>query len=226
MIVTSAIIGNAVFSALKTQVVDTDGNPIFPTVAEGRVYMPMDWPVEEIDIPILKISGPTEHKQSAGKGGINFNTACAIEVTGEVSRLAEPDNASAAIILQALGFFQREIELAVIGDPTIFGGKNPALVSQLVSVQTKYATTSAGKMARGAISMTFTFEFFQGREDFQLPTTTAIDRFHIYTDLINVADPNGTYTPPLDYTPTPAPRTEGPDGRIEGEMEIIIPPQT
>jgi hypothetical protein len=205
----------ASYAALLRQ---TNGS--YPTVALGNVFLPRDWPVPETDQPILKISPPTENKESLGKGGIQFLTSVSFELIAEVSAPALENNASAGKVLTALALFQREIELAIIGDPVLFGGDSPGLVEQLRSVQTKTATTSAGELQRGALSMVFDFTFYQGTEDFQLPVTVDIDRFHLYVDLINVADPLGTYVPPLPYTPTPAPRTDGPDGRIEGEFEV------
>lgn len=196
-------------------------NGSFPTVAEGNVFLPRDWPVEKTDQPILKIGSPAEDKESLGKNGIQFLTTCHIELIAEVSSKALENNKAAGKVLIALALFQREIELAVIGDPTLFGGDQAGLVEQLKSVQTKTATRSDGSLERGALSMTFEFTFYQGTEDFKVTDLPDIDRFHLYADLINVADPTGTYTPPLDYIPTPPPRTEGPDGRVEGELEVV-----
>jgi hypothetical protein len=216
----------AVYNALKP------AGPTFPTPANDKVYLPLTWPTDPVAEPILKISVPEEIKDGLGKSGIQFTTGCTLEVIGEVSATAKPDNAEANDVWTALGMFQRDVELAVIGNPVLFGGGvivagevtgAPGLVERLKSVHTKYAVNSEGQMTRGAFSMTFDFEFYQGTEDFQTPPTVDIDRFHIYADLINVADPSGTYDPPMDYTPTPAPRTQGPDGRIEGEAEILLP---
>lgn len=217
---TSPAIAVAVYNALRpARVAGLD----WPTVAQERVYYPRDWPIEEIDIPILKIGVPTEQKVGLGKSGIQFETTCSLTVYGEVSANGESDDQAANKVMTALGMFQREIELTVIGDPVLFGGAQPGLIENLQAVTTKYETTAKGSKARGAFAMTFEFNFYQGTEDFRQPPTYDIARFHIYADLINVADPSGTYTPPLDYTPTPAPRTEGPEGRIEFEAEVEIP---
>lgn len=227
MTVTSPQILTAIFAALKPNAAP------YPTPAAGKVYLPYTWPTDPEDEPILKIGVPEEVKESLGKSGIQFTTGCTLEVIAEVSATAKADNAEANDIWVALGMFQRDVELAVIGCPALFGGAavgadgvwpagQPGLVQQLKSVHTKYAINSDGKMSRGSFSMTFDFDFYQGTEDFQVPATYDIDRFHIYADLINVADPSGTYTPPLDYTPVPAPRTHGPDGRIEGEFEVVL----
>lgn len=214
---TSATIATRFETILKTQV----GDPLaWPTVAQGRVYLPRDWPVQDVDIPILKIQPWTEHKESLGRNGIQFTTGMSLEVIGEVSRQAEDNDAAAGKVLTALGLFQRQIELAIIGDPVLFGGDQPGLLQQLKSVVSKMATVADGKVHRGAVSMTFEMEFYQGTEDFQLPATTDVEVFHLFADLINVASPTGTFDPPMDYTPTASPRTQGPDGRVEGEVEV------
>lgn len=208
----------AVFAALTRKV-----NNSWPTIAQDQVYLPRDWPVQQAQVPILKIMPPTEIKEGQGNAGINFETTATVELVLEVSRPAEPDDIGAAKLLTGLTLFQREVELAVIGDPTLFGGAGPGLVERLRSVQTKTVLNDDGTLHRGAMSMIFDFVFFQGTEDFQQPQMTDLDRFHLYADLINVADPSGTYVPPMDYVPTPAPRTAGPDGRVEGEAEVIPP---
>lgn len=207
----------------------------WPTIAAQRVYMPRDWPVQEVDVPILKIGSWTETKESSGKAGINFTTTMFLEVIGEVSRTAEENDQAAGKVLTALGMYQREIELAIIGDPVLFGGlwpdwgtytggDKPGLIQELKSVETKMITKADGKVHRGSVSMIFEMNFYQGTDHFQQPVTVDITRLHLYLDLINVADPLGTYVPPMTYTPTAPPRTVGPDGRVEGELDITIPP--
>lgn len=218
MTVTTPDVANRIKAALLEKLEDQ-----WQTIAQGRVYMPMDWPTQDADAPILKIQFLEEDKESKGNAGIQFDTAATIEVIGEVSRDATVGDSSktdAGLVLTALGLFAREVELVVIGDPVLFGGAQVGLIQQLRSVKTRYANTAAGAKHRGAFSMTFEFVFYQGTEDFRQPPTTDIERFHIYADLINVADPSGTYTPPMTYVPTPAPRTSGPDGRVEGEVDV------
>jgi len=229
MTVTESDILTAVFNALAKQGgsigqfrIGLDAIGGYPTIAEGRVYMPRDWPVQEVDVPILKIQPPEEDKESLGKNGIQFTTKLSFEVIGEVSRKAEEDDQAAGKVLTALSLFKREIEMAVIGDPVLFGGDDPGLIQELTSVRSKMATKSDGKVHRGAVSMIFEMTYYQGTEDFQQAVVTDVNRFHLYADLINVDDPTGTYVPPMDYTPTPAPRTMGPDGRVEGEVVVDV----
>lgn len=208
----------AMYAALTRKVNDS-----WPTIAQDQVYLPRDWPVQPSQNPIIKIAPPSEVKEGQGNAGINFETTCTVEVLLEVSRPAESGDVGAAKLLTGLTIFQREVELAVIGDPTIFGGEGPGLVERLKTVQTKIVLNDDASLHRGAMSMVFDFVFFQGTEDFQQPQMSDLGRFHLYADLINVADPTGTYIPPMDYQPTAAPRTVGPDGRIEGELEVIPP---
>ena len=223
MTTTSADILNAIKAALVTPP-DPANLAQLPTVAGDRVFMPRDWPVQDYDVPIIKIQAPSEDKISKGRNGIQFDTTTSVEILAEVSAPAEDNDAAAGKVLTALGMFQRQIELAVIGDPTLFGGDQVGLVQQLSRVSSKMATRADGKVHRGALSMTFDFEFYQGTEDFQLPKTVDIETFHLFADLINVASPTGTFVPPMDYTPTPSPRTDGPDGRVEAEIEFSPQP--
>ncbi len=208
----------AVYDALTRKVNDS-----WPTIAMDRVYLPRDWPVQPVENPIIKIAPPSELKEGQGNAGIQFETTCTVEIILEVSRAAELNDQGAVKVLTGLTIFQREVELAVIGDPTLFGGAGPGLVERLKTVQTKIVLNDDGQLHRGALSMIFDFVFYQGTEDFQVPQMSDLDRFHIFADLINVADPTGTYIPPMDYQPTPAPRTMGPDGRVEVELEVIPP---
>lgn len=60
-------------------------------------------------------------------------------------------------------------------------------------------------------------------EEFEPVITTRLSGLNLWVDALNVFDPNGTYTPPFPYTPPAAPRTTGPDGRVEIGGEITIP---
>lgn len=212
----------AIQAALATQDPDS-GN--WPTIAEGRVYMPRDWPVTDEIIPIIKIQPPSETKEAIGNSGIKFLTTTRIKVFGQVSAPAEANDGAAGKVLMALSLFQRQIELAVIGNPILFGGDQPGIIQQLRSVQTEMGQNSDGKLHRGELGMEFAFDFYQGEADFQQQPLIPMEVLRLYMDLINVADPTGTYVPPpeLNYTPVPPPRTHGPDGRIEGEAEIDLP---
>jgi len=60
-------------------------------------------------------------------------------------------------------------------------------------------------------------------ETFQPAIATDFGGMNVYVDAQQPADPSGTYTPPFGYTPTPAPRTIGPDGRVEIGATFDLP---
>lgn len=60
-------------------------------------------------------------------------------------------------------------------------------------------------------------------ETFEPVITERLSGFNLYLDALNIVDPSGTYAPPFAYTPTPAPRDAGPDGRVEIGATFDLP---
>jgi len=99
-----------------------------------------------------------------------------------------------------------------------------------------------GEQHLGELTVDVGMEFYQGPEDFyplegevieppfdavnaaMVQPIVPLTEFNVTTDLVNVADPTGTYPDaPFPDVVTPAPRTAGPDGRAEGGLLFEFP---
>jgi hypothetical protein len=70
----------------------------------------------------------------------------------------------------------------------------------------------------GTMSIALGVEMF---ETFYPDVNAQLAEIDLTADLVNVADPNGTYPDsPFPDAVTPAPRTAGPDGRAEGFVKV------
>lgn len=190
------------------------------TDAGLNVFAALDYPTWDGSYPILYLHTPGEDKESLGRqGGPQFTTTLTLQVSGrvQVDNLADQSGvAEATVQLEAL---QRQIELALIN--------NPALMSKLQQfpfVRTEMKTDGTGDQNLGEVVMSIGLEFYQGPEDFYPTVTDDLEQITIDVDPVNVFDPTGTYPdPPFPGAVTPSPRTEGPDGRSEGGLDINFP---
>ncbi|UPG89271.1 hypothetical protein L2Y96_17995 [Luteibacter aegosomaticola] len=190
------------------------------TDAGQNVFAALDYPTWDGSYPILYLHTPSEDKESLGRqGGPQFTVTLTLQVSGrvEVENLQDQTGvAEATVKLEAL---QRQIELALIN--------NPDLMSQLQQfpfIRTEMKTDGTGDHNLGEIVMSIGLEFYQGPEDFFPIPAEPLEGITVVVDSTNVYDPTGTYVDPMfPDAATPAPRTEGPDGRAEGGLEINFP---
>lgn len=183
------------------------------TVAGDRIYSPRDWPASTGDLPIIKIAQPIERKDSQGPNAPAYDVTATVQVIATVTLLPAITNDQAAGVAQgALAVVQRQIERAVINNYELY-----LVISEIVSVDVKSEVRSTGSGHIGELTMDFAMKFYQGTEAFYPIDTTPISEFALLADMINVADKLGTYTqdPDFPYPVAPAPRIEGPDGRVE-----------
>jgi len=190
------------------------------TDAGQNVFVALDWPTWSGDYPILYLHTPAEDKESLGRqGGPQFTVTLTLQVSGRVQFANTEDQAGVALATAALESLQRQIELALIN--------NPALMSQLQQfpfIRTEMKVDGEGDQNLGELVMSIGLEFYQGPEDFYPIPTGPLDRITVDVDLVNVFDPSATYpNPPFPGVVTPAPRTQGPDGRSEGGLDITLP---
>jgi hypothetical protein len=153
------------------------------------------------------------------QGGPQFTVTLTLQVSGRVQVENLEDQSGVAQATVQLEALQRQIELALIN--------NPALMSQLQQfpfVRTEMKTDGMGDQNLGEIVMSIGLEFYQGPEDFYPIPADSLDRVTVDVDLVNVFDPTATYPdPPFPGAVTQAPRTQGPDGRSEGGLDITLP---
>jgi len=187
---------------------------------------PGDWSTPPEKMPAILIRAGRERKESIGKTIPEFNTNAVVEIE---ARLEEATAAAAQDAIEALGY---AIENAVLKDYNIV-----SMVQQFTSVDTDTEISAEGRRQIGAFKMAIScemFEAFDPEETDPLATTwpapfsatSALTSIGLHADMVNVFDQSGTYTPSADappYTPTPAPRTSGPDGRDEGALDITLP---
>lgn len=210
---TAELLAGLVFTALRA-----DG----ATGAGQNVFAPRDWPSQPDQLPSIFIDVPSEDKESLGRNGApQFTVTATIPIVLRVTSKASAGDAGAVAVLAAMAALRRQVEVAVINAAPIMG-----LLQQYPFVRAQMKVTAEGEQHIGECQMLVGMEFYQGPEDFAQPVTTPLEELAIYTDLVNVFDPSGTYAnPPFPDAVKPAPRTSGPDGRAEGAGVVFEIPQ-
>ncbi|GJH14970.1 hypothetical protein CBA19CS22_00530 [Caballeronia novacaledonica] len=184
---------------------------ILQTISGVTVYSPGDWNVPAPKLPAIKLRQAKERKQSAGRNGqTSFTTVAAFEIKAEVSAASGPAALSAVETLGA------QIEEAIFKSIPL-----RQIVQDFSFCDTETDVNAEGAPHVGGISILLGIEFF---ETFAPDINTQLLAMNLTADLTNVADPNGTYpNPPFPDAVTPAPRTQGPDGRAEGQVNVQFP---
>ena len=184
----------------------------------ATIQSPGDWNVSPEQLvanatPLIMVRTPTDQKQSRGKQEPNFQTNVTLELKAFApAATSDADAQDAAEILD--GWLEDTLL------------RNPALIlptQQVASVETTTEIVAEGEYHFGGVAKRIVLETF---EDFEPKTGDAFTEARITVDLKKPFDPTGTYDPSPDappYTPTPAPRTIGPDGRVEGDIDITLP---
>ena len=191
-----------------------------------NVYSPGDWNTPQEKMPAILVRITRERKESIAKTMPEFTTTVSAEIE---ARLEATTAEAAQDQIEALGY---SIEAAAFKAYAVVG-----MCQQIASVDSESQVTSEGKQHIASLTMNVAFEMFEAFDPTMadppltawppaVPETVALESVGIHADLTNVFDPDGTYTPSPDappYTPTPAPRTVGPDGRDEGALDIELP---
>lgn len=94
------------------------------------------------------------------------------------------------------------------------------LVEKVTAVETQIELKAEGQkiVAEATIGIEV-----QISERYPPVITAVLEGANHHFDLLNPFDPNGTYTPPFNYPVSPAPRSSGPDGRVEIAGQIDLP---
>lgn len=190
------------------------------------VDSPGDWNTPPAKLPsaLVRVSG--DRKESQGPQLPTFTTSVSLDIVLRVQALSA---AAAQDSLEALGY---TVEQQLLTNYAVIG-----MLQQVASIETEVEITSEGREHIARASMRVVgelFESFDPTEAAPAPSTwpvvpaatVPLDSIGLHADLTNVFDPSGTYAPSADappYTPTPAPRTSGPDGRDEGALDITLP---
>jgi len=184
---------------------------ILQTISGVTVYSPGDWSVPAPKLPAIKLRQAKERKQSTGRNGQTaFTTVAAFEIKAEVSSASGP---AALAAVETLG---AQIEEAIFKSIPL-----RQIAQDFPFCDTETDVSAEGAPHVGGISILLGIEFF---ETFAPDINTKLLAMNLTADLTNVADPNGTYpNPPFPDAVTPAPRTQGPDGRAEGQVNVQFP---
>jgi hypothetical protein len=193
------------------------------TGAGNNVYAPRDWPVSYPETPYLLLQTPRETKTSRGNvGGPQFVTIATVRIEGKITSKAILDDQNAEqgakVVQDALALLKRQVELALIGNAALMQN-----IQKIARVETITRVVSESARHVGEMLMDWDFEYPEDPEDFAPTVSKPLEQFATFADLINVFDTTGEYTPPMDYTPTDAPRTSGPDGRAEASIITDLP---
>ena len=208
----------AVVSALQKADLWVDDEPV-------SINSPGNWSLQHLKddcgLPAILVRTGTEGKASTIRAGLpQFNSSVSIEVLCAVSSTTAE---KAQDEIEQLWF---QIENILLTDYSIIGS-----VQNVSSVDSELKIDSSGKDHVAAISAAFSYEGFEVYDsqsfitqpaDPQQPTVD-IGQAGIHFDLVNVVDQTGTYpNSPFPNAVTSAPRTQGPDGRDEGYIQLKL----
>jgi hypothetical protein len=206
------------------------------TLAGSNVFIARTWATWDGSYPILYLHSPSEDMQSLGDiGAPQFTVTATIRVSARVEVKNLPRNGGAAAALIQLEVIQQQIKMALINFPPLM-----KRLQQYPFVRSEMRGSSEGDTELAELVMDIGMEFYQGPEDFYpleeetpvppinpaaeiaaIQPIVPLEQMNITTDLTNVFDATGVYdNPPFPGAVTAAPRTAGPDGRAEGELDI------
>jgi len=169
---------------------------------------PGDWNQPSTKLPVLKVRQGKDRKESNGTNGqTSFTTTSVFLLRVEVSAVSGP---AALLVLEG---FAADIEAAIFKSAPL-----RAKTQNFRFMETNTDVNAEGATHIGTMDIALGVEMF---ETFYPDVSAALAEIDLTADLVNVADPNGTYpNPPFPDAVTPAPRTAGPDGRAEGFVKV------
>lgn len=209
------------------------------TIAGNNVFVARTWSTWDGNYPILYLHSPDEDMDSLGTvSAPQFTVTATIRVSARVQVKNLPRNGGAAVAQAQLEDMQQQIKMALINFPPLM-----RRLQQYPFVRSHFRDNGEGETELAELVMDIGMEFYQGPEDFyplEVNTTSTpvldpaaeiaalqpiapLQHMNITTDLTNVFDATGVYdNPPFPGVVTAAPRTAGPDGRAEGDLDIDL----
>ncbi len=190
------------------------------------VDSPGDWATPPAKLPAILMRVGRERKEALTRSMPEFTTVATVEIEARVEATTA---AAAQDAIEALCY---SIENMVLTDFSVIG-----MTQKVSSIDSEIEITANGKSQFGGVKMEIAVEMMEAFDPTvpaPRPTvwpatpsaTQPLTSVGIHADMTGSFDPDGTYTPSPDapaYTPVPAPRTTGPDGRDEGALDITLP---
>ncbi|UPG86853.1 hypothetical protein L2Y94_05725 [Luteibacter aegosomatis] len=186
-----------------------------------NVFPIQDWATWSGSYPVAYFQAPEEYMESLGRQGApQFTVTATLTLMVRIERPAQVDNQGTVNTQVALEAIKGQVLRTLINYPPL-----QQLIQQVPFIRSRIDVDGEGAKNLGELSMQIGLEFYQGPEDFYPIPTDVLEEFTVTVDSSNVFDPTGTYPdPPFPDAVRPAPRTEGPDGRAEGGLDITFPP--
>ncbi|HZR34347.1 MAG TPA: hypothetical protein VFA75_03150 [Nevskia sp.] len=212
---------------LRLAVVDALQRAKVANSFDWTIDSPGDWPTEGLELTVgharILVRCGQDDKANADRnatmGVPKFNTDVEIEIE---ARLQAPDEISAQDSLEALAY---TVENLVLTDKPLGD-----VVQAYKQVRTRSEISAEGRQHLAGFFMTLVLEVYEEFDASVLPPPESswpvapnpivpLETIGLQMDLRNVFDPWGTYfgAPDPDSV-VPAPRTAGPDGRIEAGL--------
>ncbi|WP_233863485.1 hypothetical protein [Paraburkholderia adhaesiva] len=185
------------------------------TIAGDRVYTPRDWPTVQC-YPCILVDCTSDRKESIGQEPPAFTATATLTVNARV------EAQSAAAARSACEQLCDEIECALLTCQALLDG-----IQQVRSIETDMDLDATGRVHIADLRMSLELEYFIAFNPLTdtppalQPVAVPLVALGIHADTIAPADKTGTYAnPPFPAPVTPAPRTQGPDGRDEGTLDF------
>ena len=191
------------------------------TDAGDSVFPMLDWATWSGSYPVVYFEPFKDGKESLGRqSGQQFTVTGTFPLLVRIERPAKANNQGTIDTQRALEIIQRQIERTLVNYPPL-----QQLIQHMPLINTEIEVSGEGAKNLGELRMDIGLEYYQGPEDFYPVPSEPLERMTVDVDTANVFDATGTYIdPPFPGAVTPAPRTEGPDGRSEGGLDINLSP--
>ena len=185
------------------------------TLAGQNVFSAKTWPTWSGQYPVLYLHTPKERKESLGPNAPQFTVTTTLRISARVRKQPTADGVGAERATEDLEQMYLQIQKALINNPALMRSLQQfPFIDMEMDLDGMSSDSDVGEMV-----VDVGMEFYQGPEDFYPIELDDLEQVAMTVDAVNVVDKTGTYPdPPFPNAVTPAPRTEGPDGRAEGGM--------
>jgi hypothetical protein len=192
------------------------------TTAGSRVYPMRATPITNPEMPILLVYTPECKSEAVGTAGQpRLRTIQTLVVEAKTASTSE---AQCGLDLDAL---MDPLLDALLTNPVFMAmvnADNRPIIERIASITTHTTVLTTDDSGDRFIGRGLHIIGIQTTTTFRQIGGTPLTEIAVTQDIVNVASPTGTFTDDADagftITPTPPPRTIGPDGRAEASFTI------